>query len=119
MLNVQSTLEYARSGPNGRKMDSFERDTEWRRGVDEQLSYTVSVLKQVLARLDQSQVPVAPISTPCAEPEPRRCEAPVVQTSKALTQAQTTVASADFMCTHLTTSSLATNKDNSDTKFGE
>jgi hypothetical protein len=33
-------------------MDSFDWDSEWRRGVDDQLSYTVSVLKQVLVRLD-------------------------------------------------------------------
>jgi hypothetical protein len=114
MLTLQSTPEYARSGPTGRKMDSFERDTEWRRGVDEQLSYTVSILKQVLERLDQPHLPVAPTSTPCDEPKPRRCPAPIVQTFEALVQAQTTVASAGFMCTHLTPSSLARNKDRSD-----
>jgi hypothetical protein len=42
-----------------RTLDSFARDIEWNRGVEEQLSNTLSVLKQVLARLRTSAIATA------------------------------------------------------------
>jgi hypothetical protein len=50
-------------------MGSFDLDSEWRRGVDEQLSYTVSVLRQALTRLDQPHQAVPPLTSPFREPE--------------------------------------------------
>lgn len=81
---MQSTPEYARSGPSTRRLDSLDGDSEWRRGVDEQLSYTVFVLKQVLARLEQPQPPLPPGGSIIPDPASRGCQARREPTSTAI-----------------------------------